>query len=122
MKDGVLFILGILIGFLFGIMIYWLPLRQFKNELFALWNLCTKNYKRDTVIRLKVGTRLKALSMNIQDREVTNDLQTWIVWNDEGVGWHFTSNGWQRARIVQIMNPSEEGNPLYRACHLEILS
>lgn len=121
MKDAIFFVLGVVVGFLFGLVIYWLPLRQFKNELHALWSLCTKKYSRDTKIKLKVGTRLKAISPNVQDKEVLNDQHEWVIWNDEGVGWHFTINGWQRARIIQVANPREDGNPLYRTSHLEIL-
>lgn len=120
MKDFILFVLGVVAGFIFGLAIYWLPLRQLKNELCAVWNLCSKKYNRDTAIKLKVGTRLKAISPNVQDKEVLSDQQEWIIWNDEGVTWHFTINGWQRARVIQVTNPREDGNPLYKVCHLEI--
>lgn len=121
MKDLVLFVLGVIVGFLFGVVIYWLPLKQFKNEILSLWNLCSMRLARNDRVKLRVGTKLKPVAIELSEKEVSNEEHEWIIWHDEGVGWHFTSHGWLRARIFQVADPSEDRNPLYKVCHLDLV-
>jgi hypothetical protein len=118
----VIFILGVVIGFLFGVAIYWLPIGQFFNELKSLWSLVSKRYPDGTQITVRGGIDIKPQNSALHVLFLTRDtLMT--VWLDEGIGWHFTNSGWVRARILQVwMNESKDEVPnLYRICHKDIL-
>jgi hypothetical protein len=75
MADFFIFVVGIVIGFLFGLIVYWLPLRQFKNEFLSLWHLATKRYKRFDRITVGAGVDIKPLNFNLPIKMVTSDIE-----------------------------------------------
>jgi len=120
LKDWILFVAGIILGFFFSIAAYWLPLGQFKNECKALWNL-KKRYQREDVVTVRSGVDMKPINSADAKLSTFNDFKMKVA-NDEGVGWHHTSHGWVRARILHVYKP-DTGNiePLYKVCHLDLV-
>lgn len=120
-KDLLFLIVGMILGLLFGIAIYWFPLRQFKNELVALWNLSRIRYKQGDKIKVKAGVDLKPLNPNDKLATTGSNIQQMLIWNDEGISWHHTGNGWIRARVIHVARQTEELSPVYKICHLDIV-
>lgn len=117
LKDWVLFIAGIIVGFFFSIAVYWMPLGQFKNECKALWNLKKKKYLREEIVIVKPGTDLKPINSNEKTLTSFSKFNVQVA-NDEGVGWHHTSS-WMRARILHAYKANTgEIEPQYKICHL----
>lgn len=113
-KDIVLLVVGVVIGFVFGVAIYWLPLGQFLNEYEAIWNLVWKRYSRGDDLVVKAGTDFKSLGQDQTLHTITRNTPM-KFWHDEGIGWYFTSSGWKRVRILHVYTESSE--QLYRICH-----
>jgi hypothetical protein len=122
LKDCFYLILGVVIGLIAGIAIYWAPLRQFGNEWKAIWNLVRKRYVRGDSVRIKSGTDLKLYESNASNQVTTIIRETTMtIWHDEGVDWLHTSNGWMRVRVLQVYDPTVNGTPpVCRICHLDI--
>lgn len=119
--DAFLFIAGVIVGFLFGVAVYWLPLRQFGNELKALKSLVFKRYHRGSQVTVRAGADLKTLSGQSDATFVGNEI-VMNVHHDQGVEWfHTGSHGWTRARVIQVYEPRNE-NVIYRVCHLDLRS
>ena len=119
MKDFVLFSLGIVVGFLFGVAIYWLPLKQFKRELSSLKNLVFKRYKRGDEILVKSGASLQSVDDYNEPPMPLYEQTEMIIAYDLGVEWFYTnSDGHIRARVVHASLKSQLGLPfLYRVPH-----
>ncbi len=122
MGEIVTFILGVVIGFLFGITIYWLPIGQFWNELRALLSLISKRYPEGTEILVRGGIDLKPLDTNLRVQYAIKE-QLMKVSLDEGINWHHTQSGWIRARVLQVWKDEREDviPALYRICERDIL-
>jgi hypothetical protein len=121
-KDLVYLVIGVAVGFIAGIAMYWLPLRQFGNEFKSLWNLVRRRYQEGAIIKLKPGTRFKPLSSDLSVKEAFSPT-TATVYHDEGIGWHHTRFGWSRARILHVFVPGDDKDslrPIYRVCHYDI--
>lgn len=119
-KDIVFLILGIIIGLLAGIAIYWLPLGQFINEVLAISNMVFNRYTRNDKLTVKPFVSMKPLDSQNQPIEYNCNHEMQVA-NDEGVGWHHTAKGWKRARILHVFDPMQEGSQnLYKICHLDI--
>lgn len=116
-KDIFYLVIGLALGFLLGIAAYWFPLRQFGNELRALFNLVRKSYKRGDKVKICSGTGLKSLDGKLELLPVAEE-RLLIVWHDEGVGWYHTNHGWKRARILQVFQ--EHQTTIYKCCHLDL--
>lgn len=120
LKDWILFIAGIVVGFFFSIAAYWWPLGQFKNECKALWNL-KKKYLRGEIIIVKTEVDLKPINSIEKTLSTFSEFKMQVA-NDEGVGWHHTSNGWVRGRILHVYKANTgEIEPLYKICHLDLV-
>ena len=114
-------VIGTVIGLVAGIAIYWTPLGQLCNEWRALWNLTRKRYRKGDMLTARAGTDMKPLDSKLPTKTVLNNYQLG-VWNDEGVGWHHTSSGWQRTRIIHVYDPQQQGiQDVYKICHLDIV-
>ncbi|MCB9061386.1 MAG: hypothetical protein H6622_07695 [Halobacteriovoraceae bacterium] len=120
LKDVLLLVVGLALGLLLGIAIYWLPLGQFKNELRALWNLTRKRFRQGDKVRIKSGVDLKPIDSRLDIATTGGNVQDMLVWNDEGISWHHTPNGWIRARVIHVAKESEEISPVYKVSHLDI--
>jgi hypothetical protein len=123
LKDWVLFVLGIIVGLLAGIAIYWLPLSQFLNECKSLFNLATKRYPVGTPVTVRAGAELKPLEngTRIGTGFISQDANM-KVWHDEGIGWFHTASGWSRSRILHVYFPLEGVvQPVYKICHLDLI-
>ena len=114
------FISGVVVGFLVGLMIYWMPLGQFINEIKALYNLNKKRYRRGDKIVIASNSDKKSLlqpnliSCNYYDKE-------YVVFYDRGIDWHFSSKkGWIRARVLSVFDPDDKTGELYNICHIDI--
>lgn len=119
LKDWILFVAGIVIGFFFSIAAYWLPLGQFMNECKALWNLRI-TYRREDQITIRPGVDMSSLDPSAPKLSTTNNFEMKVA-NDEGVGWHHTSQGWVRARILHVYRAGTgKIEPLYKVCHLDL--
>lgn len=120
LKDWILFVAGIVLGFFFSVAVYWLPLGQFMNECRALWSL-RKRYQREDAIVVKPGVDLKPIDPSKETLTTVNNFEMKVA-NDEGVGWHHTSHGWVRARILHVYR-SDIGSitSLYKICHLDLI-
>ena len=116
------FLFGVVIGFLFGVLIYWLPIGQFFNEMQSLWNLVYKRYPEGTNIIVRGRIDLKPQNTAQSVLLLSRDTPM-TVWLEEGIGWHHTHSGWLRARILQvwISDSKEEFPNHYRICHRDIL-
>ena len=120
-KDWILFFFGIVLGFFFSIAVYWMPLGQFKNECMALCSLLKKKYQREDVVTIRSGVDLKPVNSSYAKLSISNDFKMQVA-NDEGVGWHHTSRGWVRARILHVYNPDAgSSESLYKVCHLDLV-
>lgn len=119
-KDLFYLVLGLVLGLLLGIGIYWLPLGQFVNEWKALWDLIRKRYPKGALLTVKRGTDLVRVGMSTYPNLLNRDTEM-AVWNDRGVDWFHTPNGWKRVRVLHIFDPKDEGiPPVYQICHLDI--
>jgi hypothetical protein len=118
-KDLILFALGVIVGFLFGLVIYWLPLRQLRNELSSLKNLMLKKYTRGDEITVRVGVDLKPVDPNFGGPLHIYQQTEMIVAYDVGVDWYFMStSGHHRSRVVHASLKSQPGVPfLYKVPH-----
>lgn len=121
LKDWILFIAGIVLGFFFSIALYWWPLGQFINECKALWNLSRNKFKKGDEIVIKAGTDLKSFDGLSKILFVPSDSKM-MIWNDEGVNWfHHSSKGWVRARVLHVCKLNTGSiEPVYKACHFDI--
>ncbi len=119
-KDIVYLIIGLMLGLYAGVALYWLRLGQSVNEWNALTNLNLKSYKQGDAITVKAGTDLKPVNVALPPLTVVNNLSM-HVWHDEGIGWHHTSSGWKRARIVHVYQAGDGITNVYKACHLDLL-
>jgi hypothetical protein len=90
-KDLFYLILGIIVGLIFGVGIYWWPLGQFVNEWKALWNLARHRYKRGDTVTIKIGTDLIRAGVTTYPNLLAQDAEM-TIWHDEGVDWFFTSS------------------------------
>jgi hypothetical protein len=114
------YILNFALGLLAGIAIYWLPLKQFKNEIRALWNLVRRRYKQGDLLKVKPGTEFRPLNSS-QSSVLSMQGTTVRVWHDQGVDWIHTSSGWIRARVIHVgLHSGPQMSPVYRVCHLDL--
>ena len=120
-KDCFYLFIGVVLGLIVGIGIYYWPLGQFSNEWKALWNLVRYKYPRGTAVIVINGTDLKRVGVATYPNYLDQDKEM-KVWHDEGVDWFHTVNGWQRVRVVQVFfdNDSVQPPPVYRICYLDI--
>lgn len=119
MKDFILFLAGIVIGFLFGLIIYWAPLKQLKNELSSLKSLVFKKYRRGDEIRVIPGVDLKPVDPSLGSSLFVNSQAEMIIAYDVGVDWYFMSTGGHnRSRVVHASLKSQPNAPfLYKVPH-----
>jgi hypothetical protein len=118
-KDLVLFVLGVIVGFFFGLVIYWMPLRQLRNELSSLRNLVFKRYNRGDVIVVKAGSDLKLVDPSLGGPLHVYSQTEMVIAYDVGVDWYFMSTGGhQRSRVVHASLQGQTGLPfLYKVPH-----
>lgn len=120
MKDAILLVIGVIVGFIFGVAIYWLPLKQFKRELSSLRDLVFKRYKRGDEILVRSGVDLKPVDPSFGGSSLPLYQQTeMIIAYDVGVEWYFSSTeGHVRSRVVHASLKSQSGLPfLYKVPH-----
>jgi len=124
MKDIVLFTLGIIAGFLFGVVIYWLPLKQFRNEMSSLYNLIFKKFNRSDEIVVAQGVDLKSVDPTLGVLNISSTNTEMIVAYDVGIEWYFMSTGgYARSRVLHVSLKSQVGiAPLYKIPHHWIVS
>lgn len=124
MKDLVLFVLGVIVGFLFGAVIYWAPLKQFKNEMSSLYHLIFKKFRRGDEIVVVQGVDLKPVDPNLGVLYINNTNTEMIVAYDVGVEWYFMSTGGHiRSRVLHVSLKGQAGiPPLYKIPHHWIVS
>ncbi len=85
-----------------------------------MWNLKKKFHREDIVI-IRSGVDLKPINPTDAKLTTFNDFKMKVA-NDEGIGWHHTSTGWVRARILHVYKPDTGSiEPLYKVCHLELV-
>lgn len=119
LKDIVYFFLGIVVGLIAGVALYWLPLGQFCNEWGAVWNLSRKRFNFCDEVSIAQGTELKstdgAYCITVQPTSVFQ------VKHDEGVAWIHISSGWVRARILHVFLVGDPDLRVYKVCHLHLV-
>jgi hypothetical protein len=116
-KDVFYLIVGVVIGLMAGVAIYWLPLGQFCNEWKALWNLAYRRFNQGDVVKIRSGTQLESTPATY-GYTVTPE-NRFLVWHDEGVGWFHTGFGWKRARILRVFLQAQE-NIIYKVSHFDL--
>lgn len=110
------FILGIALGFLISIAIYWGPLKQFCNELKALCSLMRRAYKRGDKVR--TSSRLFSVC-NEYELPAMSGLRDLIVFHDEGVCWYFDGVEWTRSRVI-LVHQENDSKTLYKCSYTDI--
>lgn len=101
MKDIVLFLFGIIAGFLFSIAIYWVPLNQFCNELKALYQLVFVKFPNGSLVKLKRQISLRTNDFDNLPTTGRENLTMHVV-RDEGVNWFRDNTTWKRARTIIV--------------------
>lgn len=119
MRDLLTLVLGVVIGGLVSIAIYWYPLCQLHNELCALWNLMRHRYPKGCQVTIKAQSRLESV-VDSKDKKDIFANTPMFVWHDEGVTW-FHAGVWIRARVLHV-GPSSGDEGERRVCHRSILS
>lgn len=119
MKDILLLTLGLILGLLVGIAMYWLPLRQFLNECRSIWNLARKRTVWNQ--KIKIGPGEYRCSVPAYPKYMSNACIAY-VYRDEGVAWFFTVNGWVRRRVLHVYFDPANIGPTYLVSHNDILS
>lgn len=123
MVDFLCSMLWVLIGFLFGVLLYWKFVGQFWNELRALRNLVWFRFKRGFVVNIAAESRLFSLDNPTEALELLPNETAMKVWNDMGVDWIHTNSGWKRARIVHVFHIGDESEvkKVFKISHLDIM-
>lgn len=89
----------VLIGFGFGIAVYWWRVGQVKNEFNSLFSLFKKKYKRGDEFVLRQGVDVKSLDGSVT--RSTNSDETMTFGYERGVDWFFcSSKGLIRSRVI----------------------
>lgn len=119
-KDLFFLAVGTVVGFIFGIAIYWLPLRQFINECAALVNLMSHRYREGDHVVVRSGVDM--MPLDVTGSKVTTLRNCKVqIWNDEGIGWHHTHDGWKRVRILHVFETGNSVQNVYKVCHLDLI-
>lgn len=99
-KDIAYLVVGLALGILFGIAIYWLPLGQFQNEVKALKDLACRRFSRGDSLVVVLGCELCSSDGSWSRGFSEGDILK--VKHDEGVSWFHTDRGYIRSRVLHV--------------------